>query len=74
MKICLFCPVLCWFELIDHSKTILGYTPMMQIITLISFQMWEGETGRLKYQYNNSAAGVTAICFVNNRYVAKSSS
>ena len=44
------------------------------IITMVTFQMWEGETGRLKYQYNNSAAGVTAICFVSNRYSRKSAS
>ena len=41
---------------------------------MVTFQMWEGETGRLKYQYNNSAAGVTAICFVSNRYGRKSAS
>ena len=46
----------------------------MLIIAMVTFQMWEGETGRLKYQYNNSAAGVTAICFVSNRYGRKSAS
>ncbi|XP_070211949.1 sterol regulatory element-binding protein cleavage-activating protein-like isoform X2 [Littorina saxatilis] len=33
-------------------------------------EMWQGETGRLKYQYNNSNKGVTAICFVGNKVVA----
>ncbi|XP_076472128.1 sterol regulatory element-binding protein cleavage-activating protein-like [Babylonia areolata] len=33
-------------------------------------EMWEGETGRLKYQYNVSAAGVTALCMTGNRVVA----
>ncbi|KAL8598351.1 hypothetical protein ACOMHN_047672 [Nucella lapillus] len=33
-------------------------------------EMWEGETGRLKYQYNNSSAGVTALCMVGNRLIA----
>ncbi|XP_025093802.1 sterol regulatory element-binding protein cleavage-activating protein-like isoform X2 [Pomacea canaliculata] len=33
-------------------------------------EMWEGETGRLKYQYNVSSSGVTAVCFTGNRIIA----
>jgi hypothetical protein len=29
--------------------------------------MWEAETGKLKYQYNNSSSGVNAICFINKK-------
>ena len=41
---------------------------LFDYVSGIMFQFWDGLTGHLKYLYQEGRAGVTAVCFVANRW------